>query len=174
MLRFPFDTNHIEFKLSAFTFHDYKVGCSEYPQKKHSFSTSKKLFIKQVLFLTNSSASPDSQTNKAKIRDYKIAASYLRSTSHPHPDPHDPDSEPDPHDPGLDLDPNPDPDPDPRPHHDPAGSWEMFPDLHPHTPDNYPNTSTDQGRRAKSGVLGVAWKVLFCAWDQDHSHNQAR
>ena len=24
--RFPFDTNHIEFKLSAFTFHDYKVG----------------------------------------------------------------------------------------------------------------------------------------------------
>ena len=28
-LRFPFDTNHIEFKLSAFTFHDYKVGCSE-------------------------------------------------------------------------------------------------------------------------------------------------
>jgi len=53
--RFPFDTNHIEFKLSAFTFHDYKV-----------------------LFLTNSSASPDSQTNKAKIRDYKIAASYLR------------------------------------------------------------------------------------------------
>ena len=33
LLRFPFDTNHIEFKLSAFTFHDYKVGYSEYPSK---------------------------------------------------------------------------------------------------------------------------------------------
>ena len=34
---------------------------------------------KQVLFLTNSSASPDSQTNKAKIRDYNIDVNYLRS-----------------------------------------------------------------------------------------------
>ena len=33
LLRFPFDTNHIEFKLSAFTFHDYKVGYSEYSSK---------------------------------------------------------------------------------------------------------------------------------------------
>ena len=64
--------------------------------KRLNFSISAKLSIKQVLFLTNSSASPDSQTNKAKIRDYKIAASYLRSTSDPHPDPHGPDSVPDP------------------------------------------------------------------------------
>ena len=35
-------------------------------------------FSKQVLFLTNSSAPPDSQIKKAKIRDYNISISYLR------------------------------------------------------------------------------------------------
>ena len=42
-LRFPFDTNHIEFKLSAFTFHDYKVGCSEYLPRKHFFTSTQKI-----------------------------------------------------------------------------------------------------------------------------------
>ena len=51
---FPFDTNHIDFRLSAFTFHDYKV-----------------------LFLTNTSARPDSQLNRRKIRNYRIATAYL-------------------------------------------------------------------------------------------------
>ena len=145
------------------------------PQRLH-LSTFIKLSIKQVLFLTNSSASPDSQTNKAKIRDYKIAASYLRSTSDPHTDPHDPDSKLDPHDPDFDpdLDQNLDPDPELRPRHDPAGSLESFSDPPPYNPYNDPDPNPDQGRRAKSGVLGVTWKVLFCAGDQDHPHNQAR
>ena len=35
------------------------------------------LMITKVLFLTNSSAAPDSQLNLAKIRNYNISATYL-------------------------------------------------------------------------------------------------
>ena len=33
--RFPFDTNHVEFKLSAFTFHDYKEKNLKQQWHKH-------------------------------------------------------------------------------------------------------------------------------------------
>ena len=59
--------------------------------------------------------------------------------------------------------------------HDPPDSPNTLdppdsPDSHdPHdSPDSH-----DQRRRAESGFLGGGWKVLFCAGDQNHSHNQA-
>ena len=51
---FPFDINHINFRLFSFTFLNNKV-----------------------MFLTNTSTSPYSQLNRKKIRNYGIAMSYL-------------------------------------------------------------------------------------------------
>ena len=83
--------------------------------------------------------------NKAKIRDYKIAASYLRLTSTSSSL-----SSPYVHDFSV------------------FGCLLLTQNTDPHVADPH------QGRRAEGGLLGGGWKVLFCAWNPDHSHNQAR
>ena len=55
LVRFPFDTNHVEFKLSAFTFHDYKVQLAQnWPSSHfgHNYKTANDISIQFKYYLS--------------------------------------------------------------------------------------------------------------------------